>query len=252
LIGLVTVRELFYTVGYARKEADMLPLIPLYLPWFAPFHPFAPLIWLSGVVFLGLTRFTHQLAGRGKLWYYFFSSVTRPLGVLLIFIGWMAVTTPQPAFAVPDMSAASLLFYFGWDAATGPQIMFWINLLSFLGWLASFAFGVWAVKALGVRRSFLFRRAEEGLFTRGPYALVRHPQFLSAIGITFFCAVLFPAGQWATGSGQTWIFTETSANWAVFTIALWVLSIIEDRELAKHFGKEYADYRSRVPRIFPN
>jgi len=201
---------------------------------------------------LGLTRFTHQLAGRGKIWYYLFSSAVRPLGVLLIFFGWLAVDAVEPAFGLPDLNAQTLLFYFGWDARSGPQIMFWINLLTLLGILASFAFGVWAVKALGVRRSFLFRRADDGLFTRGPYAIVRHPQFLSAVGITFFSAVLFPAGQWGTGAGQTWIITETFANWAMFTVSLWVLSIIEDRELARHFGDGYRVYAGRVPRIFPN
>jgi protein-S-isoprenylcysteine O-methyltransferase Ste14 len=31
-----------------------------------------------------------------------------------------------------------------------------------------------------------------------------------------------------------------------------VLSILEDRELAAHFGEEYEEYARGVPRLFPN
>jgi len=32
------------------------------------------------------------------------------------------------------------------------------------------------------------------------------------------------------------------ANWALFTVALWVLSILEDRELAAHVGEVYKGF----------
>ena len=40
-------------------------------------------------------------------------------------------------------------------------------------------------------------------------------------------------------------------NWALFTIALLVLSILEDRELGSHFGEEFKEYKGKVPRLFP-
>ncbi len=40
-------------------------------------------------------------------------------------------------------------------------------------------------------------------------------------------------------------------NWALFTIALLVLSILEDRELGSHFGEEFKEYKDKVPRLFP-
>jgi protein-S-isoprenylcysteine O-methyltransferase Ste14 len=230
----------------------MLPFIPINLPWLAPFHDYAPLLWLAGVVCLGLTRFTHQLARRWGGLYYVFSALIRPLGILLTLAGWMALNSGRAAFSLFDADAEGFLFYFGWDKQAGPQAMFWVNILTAVGLLAAFALGLWSILVLGVRRSLFYRKADEGLVTRGPYRLVRHPQFLSAIGIAFFSSVLFPAGQWATGVGQTWIFTESFANWVMFTIALWVLSIIEDRELEKHFGEEYRQYCGCVPRIFPN
>ena len=47
-------------------------------------------------------------------------------------------------------------------------------------------------------------------------------------------------------------FHSLEANWALFTVVLWVLSILEDRELAAHFRGEYEEYARRVPRLFPN
>jgi len=88
---------------------------------------------------------------------------------------------------------------------------------------------------------------EDGLVTRGPYAAVRHPQFLSAIGITFFVSRLFnPAGI-----PFSFACRGLDANWVLFTLALWLLAILEDRELVAHFGGSYQEYAGRVPRLFP-
>jgi protein-S-isoprenylcysteine O-methyltransferase Ste14 len=48
------------------------------------------------------------------------------------------------------------------------------------------------------------------------------------------------------------LYGNLGANWALFTLALWVLAILEDRELLAHFGDEYRTYAQRVPRLFPN
>ena len=104
---------------------------------------------------------------------------------------------------------------------------------------------------LGLRRSFLYRRVEDGLVTSGPYALVRHPQFLATIGMTFFATRVFqPQIYPFLGLGPGYIHS-IDANWLLFTLALWVLAVREDRELAAHFP-EYEAYARRVPRLFPN
>lgn len=215
-------------------------------------HNFAPLIWLSGIICLGLTRFTHQLAKRWGTFYYILSAAIRPLGIILMVLGWLAVSAVKPAFSFFDADFNYWLLYIGWNKASGPQIMFWINILSILGLLASFGFGVWAIITLGLRHSYMYRKLEDSLIIKGPYAIVRHPQFLSAIGITFFSSVLFPVGQWGAGTIRTWIPTVALTNWVMFTFCLWVLAIIEDKELSLHFGEEYIKYASLVPRLFPN
>jgi protein-S-isoprenylcysteine O-methyltransferase Ste14 len=126
-----------------------------------------------------------------------------------------------------------------------PTIQFWLNLLRCLGVMLSLGFGLWAIAVLGLRRSFFYRRLDDSLITRGPYSIVRHPQFLSAIGITFFAAQIFPGGFYLEP-------TPVMENWVLFTIALWLLAVLEDRELAAHFGVEYEGYAQRVPRLFPN
>jgi protein-S-isoprenylcysteine O-methyltransferase Ste14 len=230
----------------------MIPLIPIYIPWIEPLHHYAPLIWLTGIIFLGLTRFTHQLARRWGKFYYILSAIIRPVGIFLIVLGWLAVDSYKPSFDLSETDLDYWLLYFGWNKTGGPQIMFWINLFCMLGLLLSFGFGLWAIITLGLRHSYLYRTLEDSLITHGPYSIVRHPQFLSAIGITFFYSVLFPAAEWGLWNVQTWIPTVSFANWVMFTFALWILAVIEDKELALHYGDKYTTYASQVPRLFPN
>jgi protein-S-isoprenylcysteine O-methyltransferase Ste14 len=213
----------------------LIPVFPIYIPGMEKLFPYGTLIWLGGVVLLWLTRHTHQLGRRwGKL-YYGISMVIRPLGVLAIAAGWMALMTPYGAGRTAYVNL--------WATGTWAEIVNWAALLLFFG------FGLWSVFALGLRRSFLFRRVDDKLVTRGPYGLVRHPQFLSAIGLTLFSFLIHSEYPMSYFGPQ---YANLGLNWALFTLALWVLSILEERELLSHFGEEYRDYMRRVPRIFPN
>jgi len=168
------------------------------------------------------------------------SALVRPIGVLLIGVGWLALYAPDPGYALPGRPTE------GWLPRGN-----WTDVLCWLAIGALSALGIWAVATLGLRRSFLFRRLDDCLITRGPYALVRHPQFLSAIGVTYFGTRLFNPAAIPTFALGAYYYS-LDANWALFTLALWLLSIPEDRELAAHFGKEYEEYAQRVPRLFPN
>jgi len=226
----------------------IFPIVPWHIAWLEPWFPYAPLIWLSGVICLWMTRYTHQLAQRWGERYYWLSAIVRPLGVLLILVGWLAVLAEPGGTRVQGWG--SWLIFLGWDGR--PTMVFWFRILCGLGTLLSLAFGLWAIKVLGLRRSFLYRRLDDPLITDGPYSIVRHPQFLSAIGVTFFYAVavlpMEPYLGWPLYVGPY----EIVPNWALFTVALWLLAVLEDRELATHFGAEYAEYARRVPRLFPN
>ena len=252
------------------------PIFPVSILALRPLAPYATLIWLAGVVCLWLTRYTHQFGRRwpsrppvrglrpcgangvgraapvrtgvprpggansrmGGVPYYAFSALVRPAGVLLIGIGWLALYAPlEPAqfwswgVRVPWLGRGS-----------------GVELLCVVAIAAFFGLGVWSVHRLGLRRTFLYRHADDALVTSGPYAIVRHPQFLSAIGITLFGAILYDPQAWPW-VGPT---TPVHANWVLLTAALWALSIVEDRELSAHFGAEYELYARCVPRLFPN
>ena len=210
------------------------PLFPIYIPALVPLHEYATLIWLAGLICLWLTRYTHQLGKRLGVSYYLFSAIVRPVGIVLMSLGWLALYAPQaPHFLTLEL---------GWLPHRN-----WLDILFWLGLLGFFGLGVWSVAALGVRRSFLYRRLDDGLITHGPYALVRHPQFLSAIGITFFGMQLFNPAEFYYAS-----YGSLQTNWMLLTCALWTLAILEDHELAAHFGQQYDEYAGRVPRLFPN
>ena len=216
------------------------PIFPLYVRALAPLHDAAPLVWLSGVVCLWATRYTHQLATRWGSRFCILSAVIRPLGILLIGAGWLALYSPGPQYTYLSVGLLGWLPWGNWT-----EVLCWVAIFLFL------AFGAWSVVVLGVRQSFLYRRLDDRLVTKGPYALVRHPQFLAAIGVTFFSILLFNPDRFPGYAGRGYAHSM-GANWALFTLALWVLSVLEDRELAVHFKEQYQEYAGKVPRLFPN
>jgi protein-S-isoprenylcysteine O-methyltransferase Ste14 len=207
---------------------------------------------MAGVVFLGLTRFTHQLGSRWGKVYYYLSAFIRPVGMLLIVIGWFAISSFKPAISFFDADWELILIALGWYKTAGPQMIFWLYCFCIVGLFVSLGFGFWAIFALGLRNSFLYRSIDDSLITHGPYGIVRHPQFLSAIGITFFSCILSTGIMWAFIPDPSWIIVNIYYNWILFTVALWILAVIEDKELSLHYGDEYVKYRSLVPRLFPN
>lgn len=215
------------------------PIFPIYIPALAPLHPYATLVWLAGVACLWLTRYTHQLGKRWGAGYYLLSAVVRPAGVVLLAAGWLALYAPL---------GSAGYWLFGRPVGWLPRG----NWLDWLWWACialSVGLDVWAILALGLRRSFLFRHVEDRLVTTGPYALVRHPQFLSTIALTFFGMRLFDPV--AVRRDAIWAYDTLYANWVLLVLALWLLSILEERELRAHFGAEYDAYARRVPRLVP-
>jgi protein-S-isoprenylcysteine O-methyltransferase Ste14 len=79
---------------------------------------------------------------------------------------------------------------------------------------------------------------EQRLVTTGIRARVRHPVYLGHI-----CEML----GWSVGTGLRvcWVLT----GFAVITGA--VMIRMEDAELEKRFGEEYAEYRKSVPAVWP-
>jgi len=90
--------------------------------------------------------------------------------------------------------------------------------------------------ALGWKRVY---RGRGELATTGPYAKLRHPQYLGLIIIVVAFLVMWPT-----------IFTMFLAPFLIARYML--LAREEDRELEKEFGEDFRHYRERVPPFIPS
>jgi protein-S-isoprenylcysteine O-methyltransferase Ste14 len=76
------------------------------------------------------------------------------------------------------------------------------------------------------------------LATNGPYATIRHPQYLAFISIMFGFLLQWP----------------TILTLLMFPILVWMYTKLarqEEREVRAEFGEEYDRYASKTPAFFP-
>jgi uncharacterized membrane protein len=129
----------------------------------------------------------------------------------------------------------------------------WLHVLLYAAQLAGAAFGSLAFEHLdageflGVKQlwRYLSRRdvggtgegmTETGLVTTGVYGVVRHPLYLAGI-IIFTCDPHF---------------TRNGVLVALLADVYFLFgAFIEERRFLRIFGKEYEEYRKRVPRLLP-
>ena len=80
--------------------------------------------------------------------------------------------------------------------------------------------------------------SRETLLQGGIYGVVRHPRYLSVVvGTAGFAMVINYLGAYLMVLGSIPI--------------LFLVAVLEERELVDRFGAEYRDYRARVPAVFP-
>lgn len=76
------------------------------------------------------------------------------------------------------------------------------------------------------------------LLTEGIYGRIRHPRYVEfTLGLLGWSLFINYAGLYVL--------------LALSLAALWVIVLIEERELRERFGQAYADYAARVPRFIP-
>jgi methanethiol S-methyltransferase len=148
---------------------------------------------------------------------------------LFFLSGWLQGRYPEIDWFSHD--AGHLLeMMFGWEANPhfGP-----FHLLSFVFIGGGF---VLIAKAWKV----LYDAQRQGsLATTGPYAYVRHPQYIGFVLIMFGFLLQWP----------------TLLTLAMFPILVWMyarLARSEEREVAAEFGAAYRQYAARVPRLVPH
>jgi len=96
--------------------------------------------------------------------------------------------------------------------------------------------GFWAIAAAW---PVLLRAAKEGkLATTGPYARVRHPQYVGFLAIMVGFLL-----QWPT--------IPTLVMFPILVLIYRRLSVQEEKAVASEFGSVWDDYARRTPRFIP-
>jgi len=156
-------------------------------------------------------------------------SIISGWGFLLFWAGlWFS---PQPRFIVPVFSSL---------AVPVPATNFTIQIVHLMIFIPFFFIGAW-LGIEGVKETTL-RVAEthrtEKIIASGVYSIVRHPQYLGGllahVGISFLLSASY-----------------SLLSTPLMAALVYLISRKEEKELIKEFGKEYEDYRKKVPMLFP-
>ncbi|AKQ41633.1 isoprenylcysteine carboxyl methyltransferase [Aurantiacibacter atlanticus] len=142
--------------------------------------------------------------------------------------GWLQSNYPAVDWLAHD-SGHLLEMLFGWrgNPHFGP-----FHLLSFVLIGSGFLL-------LSAAWRILYRaQRDETLATGGPYAHLRHPQYVGFVLIMLGFLV-----QWPT--------VLTLVMFPILLLMYWRLALREEREAAAEFGERYRQYAARVPRFFP-
>ena len=192
------------------------------------------------------------------------SSLMVDLGLLLLFAlqhsvmarpafkrGWTRLI-PEPAerstYVIASSIALIILFVF-WQplggvvwSVTQPTAVIVLYSLCAFGWLLVLVstFLLNHFDLFGLRQVWLYLRGAPythlTFSTPGPYRLVRHPLY---VGWLF--------AFWATPD-----MTLTHFVFALATSGYILAAIqLEERDLVRHLGTQYSDYRKRVPMLIP-
>lgn len=142
--------------------------------------------------------------------------------------GWLAEKFPGVDFMTHD--AGHLLeVMFGWRANPHMGPFHILSTLFILGgfWLLASA---WKVLYQAVRRN--------ELATTGPYARIRHPQYVAFVLVMFGFLLQWP----------------TLITLLMFPILVWIymrLAYTEERDAEARFGERWREYAARTPRFIP-
>jgi len=143
--------------------------------------------------------------------------------------GWLTERFPEINWLSHD--AGHLLeMMFGWRANPHFGPFHLLSMFFILGgfWLLAKA---WPVLYRAVQRN--------ELATNGPYAHIRHPQYVAFVLVMFGFLL-----QWPT--------LITLFMFPVLLLIYARLARVEERETEARFGEEYARYRARTPAFWPS
>lgn len=177
-------------------------------------------------------------------------TVLLTLGIILLGIFWV-ITTPKKVNFFQNLLSLRLLRICLTILAIGLTVISAVNFpipaheidgtlvnMGVILYVAGAALAIWAKLTMGERWGIPNQHdiiRQNKLLTTGPFALTRNPIYTGLLLVY-------------TG------YTLASKSWLIILIPLyylWALNVVQKEEqlLEKHFGKEYTDYQTKVPRF---
>lgn len=160
------------------------------------------------------------------------SEIYGRLSANLLFFSLIGIwLLPQPRFITP---------FFENTSVTIPVINFSILLIHIIISAPFILLGVWLLinSVKGLSRKVSETHRPEKVITTGIYTVVRHPQHLgwlsTHVGFTFLLSALYSL-----------LFTPFLVG------LLYLISKKEEKELTREFGREYEEYKRKVPMFIP-
>ena len=148
------------------------------------------------------------------------------------FFFWMGIwVSPQPRFAVPILQNLSVLLPIANFSVPLLHLIICILFLIPSAWLAINGVKETTLKAAEMHRT-------EKIVTRGVYSIVRHPQYLG--GLLAHVGISFLLSAW-----------YSLLSTPLMVVLIFLISKKEEEELIREFGKEYEDYKEKVPMLTP-
>lgn len=140
------------------------------------------------------------------------------ISLLVLFFGWIPSETILWQLTGVSAGIVRVFFYASWLA------LFYSLALTGLGYQNGWTpFYYWLIKRKPPRREFT---------TKGAYALIRHPVYLSFLGLVWFTPKMTLDHAVLTGIWTAYIFYG---------------SFLKDRRLIYYLGNTYREYAARVP-----
>lgn len=128
------------------------------------------------------------------------------------------------------------VLFFKWEPIPQPVWFlpgaWYLNAVGYAGWLLA----LFSAAILNHAYTFGWRRTPPPFHTPGPYARIRHPQMLGLL-IALWCTADMTQGRLLFAAAMT-VYVLVALRW-------------EERDLIRHHGDAYLEYRRRAGLLFP-
>jgi protein-S-isoprenylcysteine O-methyltransferase Ste14 len=104
----------------------------------------------------------------------------------------------------------------------------------------------------------LYHHRGEGLFKKGLYSKVRHPQFTGIITITLGLTIMILSVGYLgidipgiSPKNLDYLLSPATTLWFLQVLGYMAIALFEERRLSKKYGQEYQEYQQKTAFLFP-